>query len=81
MRDTGQVAHNEYHPCACSPYCTDLTKSRFAPGHDQKLIGYLKLKMENGLTAEEARLEARNRGADHGLLLRLEVTIRRGGFN
>lgn len=69
------------HVCACSPTCTSLTKRTFAPGHDQRLIGYLKGRMERGeITAAEARREAINRGATAGIILRLATTIRRGGF-
>lgn len=68
------------HHCHCSPGCRELTGGRFAHGHDQKLISWLKWSMRAGLSADSARREALARGAGAGLMLRLETTIRRGGF-
>lgn len=76
------VAHNDLKPCYCSPHCTATTHKTFAPGHDQRLIGWLKRMMElrDDLDASWARREAISRGATAGLMTRLEITIKRGGF-
>lgn len=67
--------------CRCCPTCSAPTKRTFAQGHGSVLIGWLREQMAAGrMSATVARKEALTRGAEGGLMLRLETVIKRGGF-
>lgn len=78
MRDDGSVAHNEWHPCACSPHCQAMTKRVLALGHNRKLVGWLRVQLRAGtMTPDEVRKQALSRGATAGTMSQVEAMIRR----
>lgn len=66
-RQAARPATRSDRPCSCG--CGETTKSRFAPGHDARLVSQL-AKRDGSLTAEEAAAAVRLAGGSAALQLK-----------